>query len=92
MTSTAKCSPGRSSTTNATKKDALPGAPFFIFITAKSTKNNRDFRQAFDPPKTFLRADPYDNQSGEDEYDDFGLTSHDFNIHREMLSWEIIHD
>ena len=53
---------------------------------------NRDFQQEFDPPKAFLRADPYDSQSGEVEYDDCGLTSHDFDIHREMLSWEIIKD
>lgn len=53
---------------------------------------NRDFQQEFDPPKRYLRADPYDSQSGEVEYDDAGLTSHDFTMTREMLSWEVLPD
>ena len=32
-----------------------------------------EFQQEFMPPKSFLREDPYDNQSGEAEYDDRGL-------------------
>lgn len=32
-----------------------------------------DFQQPFDPPKKFMRTDPYDNQLGEAEYNDFGL-------------------
>ena len=35
-----------------------------------------------------LRADPYDSQSGEVEYDDQSLTYHDFTMNREILSWE----
>ncbi len=49
---------------------------------------NRAFQQEFDPPRRFLRADPYDSQSGEVEYDDQGLTSHDFVLSRELLSVE----
>lgn len=32
-----------------------------------------DFQMQFDPPKRFMRCDPYDNQLGEAEYNDFGL-------------------
>ena len=32
-----------------------------------------DFQMSFDPPKRFMRCDPYDNQLGEAEYNDFGL-------------------
>ncbi len=49
---------------------------------------NRAFQQELDPPRRFLRADPYDSQSGEVEYDDQGLTSHDFVLSRELLSVE----
>lgn len=33
------------------------------------------FQQEFAPPRSFLREDPYDNQSGEMEYEDRGLIS-----------------
>lgn len=49
---------------------------------------NRAFQQDFDPPMHDLRADPYDSQSGEVEYDDQSLTYHDFTMNREILSWE----
>ena len=32
-----------------------------------------DFQMQFDPPKKFMRCDPYDNQLGEAEYNDYGL-------------------
>lgn len=32
-----------------------------------------DFQLGFDPPKKFMRTDPYDNQLGEAEYNDYGL-------------------
>jgi hypothetical protein len=32
-----------------------------------------DFQLGFDPPKRFMRCDPYDNQLGEAEYNDYGL-------------------
>lgn len=32
-----------------------------------------DFQLEFDPPKKFMRCDPYDNQLGEAEYNDYGL-------------------
>lgn len=32
-----------------------------------------DYQMGFDPPKKFMRTDPYDNQLGEAEYNDYGL-------------------
>lgn len=32
-----------------------------------------DYQMQFDPPKRFMRCDPYDNQVGEAEYKDYGL-------------------
>lgn len=34
---------------------------------------NNEFQGSFDPPKRFMRTDPYDNQSGEAEYETYGL-------------------
>lgn len=39
---------------------------------------NSRFQQEFDVKKSFLRADPYDNQRGEAEYEDGGLGFEDF--------------
>ena len=39
---------------------------------------NSRFQQEFDVKKSFLRADPYDNQRGEAEYEDKGLGFEDF--------------
>jgi hypothetical protein len=39
---------------------------------------NGAFQKEFDPPKHFLRVDPYDNQSGEVEYEDRGLNKYEF--------------
>lgn len=38
---------------------------------------NDAFQRDFDPPKNFWRNDPYDNQSGEAEYEDHGIKSDD---------------
>ena len=51
---------------------------------------NRDLQQDFDPPKAFLRSDPYDSQLGEVEYEDRGLTLHDFTTEYTVLSCEKI--
>ena len=51
---------------------------------------NRDLQQDFDPPKKFLRADPYDSQLGEAEYEDEGLTLHDFTTQLTVLSCEVV--
>ena len=48
----------------------------------------RAFQSPFDPPKRFLRSDPYDNQNGEVEYDDLGLMSRDFDEACRMIGWE----
>lgn len=46
---------------------------------------NAAFQKEFDPPKKFLRADPYDNQRGEIEYETRGLAYHEFDAVREIL-------
>ena len=38
---------------------------------------NNEVCNELDPPKKYIRNDPYDNQSGEIEYDDYGLMNHD---------------
>lgn len=46
---------------------------------------NSEFQLDFDPPKTYLRSDPYDNQRGECEYANRRLTFHDFDEKREII-------
>lgn len=47
---------------------------------------NNDFQQEFDPPKKYLRNDPYDNQSGEAEYPDHGLNKPMYDTVHTLLS------
>ncbi len=47
---------------------------------------NSVYQADFDPPKQFLRADPYDNQDGECETMKKGLTGADFDMDYEMVS------
>ena len=47
---------------------------------------NSRFQQEFDVQKRFLRADPYDNQRGEAEYEDRGLDFEDFTWKAEILA------
>ncbi len=47
---------------------------------------NSRFQQEFDVKKSFLRADPYDNQRGEAEYEDRGLGFEDFIWKADVLS------
>lgn len=44
-----------------------------------------DVLAEFDPPKCQYRSDPYDNQSGEAEYEDFPLLRKDFEIERTII-------
>lgn len=46
---------------------------------------NASFQKEFTPQKKFLRADPYDNQRGEIEYETRGLSYHEFQVVREIL-------
>jgi hypothetical protein len=43
------------------------------------------FQHEFDPPKIHLRYDPYDNQTGELEYDDCGLIREDFRVNYKLI-------
>ena len=49
---------------------------------------NSALQQDFDPPKKYLRYDPYDNQSAEIEYEDRGLLRSEFKVKRELLTCE----
>ncbi|MGN0373060.1 MAG: transglutaminase-like domain-containing protein [Enterocloster sp.] len=46
---------------------------------------NSDFQHEFNPPKKYLRNDPYDNQSGEAEYEDFSLEHEMYDSKHEIL-------
>ena len=50
----------------------------------------REFQHPFDPPKRFVRQDPYDNQLGEAEYADAGLSHQHYVRQCVMLDWEKI--
>ncbi len=47
-----------------------------------------DFQKQFEPPKSFMRCDPYDNQMGEAEFEDFGLFFNDWKCGKEVISAE----
>lgn len=51
---------------------------------------NNDFQQPFDPPKRFMRTDPYDNQSGEAEFESYGLGFGELKKSRRVLSAEAV--
>ena len=46
---------------------------------------NDGFQRDFNPPKKFWRNDPYDNQSGEAEYDDHGVKRGDLRYHYQEI-------
>ena len=47
-----------------------------------------EFQQPFSPEKTFLRDDPYDNQSGEAEWEDMPLHAKDLTRRKVLISAE----
>ncbi|NLZ88649.1 MAG: transglutaminase domain-containing protein [Clostridiales bacterium] len=51
---------------------------------------NSGYMMPFQPPKRHLRADPYDNQRGEVETDEKGLTSSSFRASWEMLGCDFV--
>lgn len=51
---------------------------------------NSEFQFDFSPNKNFLRIDPYDNQRGECEYDNKGLTVDEFEVIRERIEMKEI--
>ena len=54
---------------------------------------NSAFQKEFVPPKKFLRADPYDNQRGEVEYETRGLAYNEFDANRTIIEcYEMISD
>ena len=49
-----------------------------------------DFQKQFEPPKFFMRCDPYDNQCGEAEFEEAGLFLGDWDCGRSLISAEEI--
>jgi hypothetical protein len=49
---------------------------------------NSEFQHEFDPPKKYMRYDPYDNQDGEAEYEDMRLLNTQIFTDQEMIEWE----
>jgi len=49
---------------------------------------NTDFQKPFDPPSRYIRNDPYDNQSGEMEYDDGSLAYNEIYCGRKVVESE----
>ena len=50
--------------------------------------NCTDFQSLFEPRKNFMRCDPYDNQTGEAEYDCVGLGFGETDCERRTVSFE----
>jgi len=48
--------------------------------------SNPAFQKQFEPPMVYLRHDPYDNQSGEVEYDDGSLTEAEYDTEKKLVS------
>lgn len=46
---------------------------------------NSDYQFDLYPTKNFIRQDPYDNQTGEAEYEDRGLYLNDYDLHLEVM-------
>lgn len=46
---------------------------------------NSDYQFDLFPTKKFIRQDPYDNQTGEAEYEDRGLYLDDYQLHLEVI-------
>lgn len=46
---------------------------------------NSEYQFDLYPPKQYLRQDPYDNQTGEVEYEDRGLYLEDYEVHLEVV-------
>ena len=46
---------------------------------------NSEYQYDLYPPKQFIRQDPYDNQTGEAEFEDRGLYLDEYDLHLEVL-------
>lgn len=47
-----------------------------------------EFQHQFDPPMSYVRYDPYDNQDGEAEYEDGLLLNSQIYTNQDMIEWE----
>ena len=74
------------------RKDEFIREYFFGNLDPFRLITSKDFQAEFDPPKSFLRTDPYDNQVGEAEYKDSGAFFSDFRTSRTVESEEDLTD
>ncbi len=65
---------------------------FFGNISPFRMVTCNDIQVPFEPPKKFLRTDPYDNQVGEAEYSSEGLGFGAFHIERKLIGMEDVTD
>lgn len=65
---------------------------YFGNIDTMREINCTEFQASFEPPKHFMRADPYDNQSGEIEYEDRGLILDCVNAGRSVVDFKDLTD
>ena len=63
---------------------------YFGNLDCYRTVANRQFQAEFDPPKMHWRADPYDNQYGEIEYEDHGLRFGDYVRDQHMVEFTLL--
>ena len=55
-------------------------------FTTETVPDATEFQQPYSPEKTFLRDDPYDNQSGEAEWEDMPLHAGDLTRRKVLIS------
>lgn len=72
----------------AEKGDSVRHDHFFCNVDPFRMIANNEFMAEFDPPKSFCRIDPYDNQSGEIEYLDRGVTCNEIIKAKILLGFE----
>ena len=70
------------------KQDKVRHDHYFGNIDPYRMIANNEFMADFDPPNEYCRTDPYDNQSGEAEYPDRGLTCNELSRSKILVSYQ----
>ncbi len=74
----------------AEKKDSERQEFFFGNVDPFRMIANTELAREFDPPKRHRRIDPYDNQSGECEYEDRGLKAGELHATKKLLAFDSV--
>ena len=72
----------------AEKGDRIRHDHYFCNVDPFRMIANNEFMAELEPPKRFCRIDPYDNQSGEIEYNDRGVTCNEIIKAKILLGFE----